>query len=106
MQSVGYFCPTLTAREFGLRIWVKFRPVGPEFFHVETDGMTDRQTERSKLIVAFRTSFANARKKTKQNIRIVKCNGCVSVSPCLENAPKYPFLLTYFNTLLFMIWVS
>jgi len=46
MQNAGYLCPTLTAREFGLRIWIKFRPVGPEFFHVETDERTDGQTDR------------------------------------------------------------
>jgi hypothetical protein len=46
MQNDGYFCPTLTAREFGLRIWVKFRPVVPEFVHVETDERTGGQTDR------------------------------------------------------------
>jgi hypothetical protein len=45
MQSVRYFCSTLTEREFGLRICVKIRPMGPEFLHVETDERTDGQTD-------------------------------------------------------------
>jgi hypothetical protein len=38
---------------------MKIRPVGAELFHV--DGQTDRQTDVTKLIVAFR-SIANAPK--------------------------------------------
>jgi len=38
---------------------MKFRPVGGEFFHA--DGRTDRQTDMTKLIVAFR-SLVNAPK--------------------------------------------
>jgi hypothetical protein len=57
MQSVGYFCPNLTAREFGLRIWGKIRPVGPEFFRVETDerteGLTDRKVETNSCFSHF-----------------------------------------------------
>jgi hypothetical protein len=39
--------------------FIKFRPVGAELFHA--DGGTDRQTDKTKLIVAFR-SFAKAAK--------------------------------------------
>jgi len=40
---------------------MKIRPVEAELFHVgeRTDGQTDRQTDMTKLIVAFR-NFANA----------------------------------------------
>jgi len=36
---------------------MKIRPLGAELFHVE--GRTDRRTDMTKLIVAFR-NFANA----------------------------------------------
>jgi len=39
--------------------FMKIRPVGSELFHA--DGLTDRQTDMTKLIVAFR-NFANASK--------------------------------------------
>jgi hypothetical protein len=38
---------------------MKIRPVGGELFHA--DGRTDRQTDMTKLIVAFR-NFVNAPK--------------------------------------------
>jgi hypothetical protein len=43
--------------------FVKLHPVGAELFHADegTDGRTDRQTDMTKLIVAFR-NFANASK--------------------------------------------
>jgi len=40
---------------------MKIRPVGAELLHV--DGRTDRRTDMTNLIVAFR-NFANACKKT------------------------------------------
>jgi hypothetical protein len=44
---------------------IKIRPVGAEMFHADrqTDGRTDRQTDVTKLIVAFRYS-ANTPKTT------------------------------------------
>ena len=39
---------------------MKIRPVGAEFF--QADGRTERQTDITKVIVAFR-NFANAPKK-------------------------------------------
>ena len=44
---------------------VKIRPIGAKLFHAE--GQTERQTEVSKLVVAFR-SFANAPKKNNTGI--------------------------------------
>jgi hypothetical protein len=47
---------------------MKIRPVGGELFHADerTDGRTDRQTDMTKLTVAFR-SFVNAPKKFHKN---------------------------------------
>jgi len=43
---------------------MKIRPVGGELFHADgrTDGQTGRQTDMTKLILAFR-NFVNAPKK-------------------------------------------
>jgi Fe-S-cluster formation regulator IscX/YfhJ len=43
---------------------MKIRPVGAELFHA--DGRTDRQTDMTKLIVAF-SNFANAPKKHEES---------------------------------------
>jgi len=40
---------------------MKFRPAGDELIHA--DGRTDRQTDKTQLIVAFR-NFANVPKKS------------------------------------------
>jgi len=42
---------------------MKIRPVGAELFHV--DGRSDRQTDITKLTVAFR-NFANTPKMNKE----------------------------------------
>jgi len=41
---------------------MKIRPVGADLFHA--DGRTDRQTDKTKLMVAYR-NFANAPKRLK-----------------------------------------
>jgi hypothetical protein len=43
---------------------MKIRPVGAELFHA--DGQTNRQTDKTKLIVSFR-NFAKAPKKYSPN---------------------------------------
>jgi hypothetical protein len=45
--------------------FTKIRPVGAELFHA--DGRTDRQTDMTKLTVAFRT-FANAPKNMSRQL--------------------------------------
>jgi hypothetical protein len=44
---------------------MKIRPVGAALFHA--DGRTDRQTDMTNLIVAFR-NFANASNKKHKNV--------------------------------------
>jgi len=48
---------------------MKIRPVGAELFHADRrkEGRTDRQTDRTKLIVRFR-NFANAPNECPSNI--------------------------------------
>jgi hypothetical protein len=45
--------------KYSVSNFIKIRPVGAELFHA--DGQTDRQTDMTKLRVAFR-HFANAPK--------------------------------------------
>ena len=53
---------------------MKIRPVGAELFH------TDRRTEMTKLIVAFR-NFENARKNMSLKHKIILLN--VHVTDCI-----------------------
>jgi hypothetical protein len=46
---------------------MKIRPVGTELFHA--DRRTDRQTDMTKLIVAFRV-FANAPKNQQNTLHL------------------------------------
>jgi hypothetical protein len=90
--SVGYFCRTLKRTW----IWPKNLSKNPSSgtpsssMLKRTNGLKGRQTERMKLIVAFRTSFANAHKKVEENTRWVKWCGCISLSLCLENSTEIP----------------
>jgi len=57
---------------------MKIHPVGAELLHAvgRTDGRTDRQTDMTKLIVAFR-SFANAPQMHGMDNYKVTCLMCV-----------------------------
>jgi hypothetical protein len=48
-------------------MFIKIRPLGAELFH--TEGRTDRQTDMTKLIVAFR-NFVNAPENVTQKIHV------------------------------------
>ena len=71
MHSVRYFGHILMRPEFSRQIFMKIRPVRAELFH------TDRRTEMTKLIVAFR-NFASAPKDTELCIIIQKSQTLIS----------------------------
>jgi hypothetical protein len=52
---------------------MKIQPVGAELFHADrrTGGRIDRQTDKTKLLVAFR-NFANAPEETTVCMRSVR----------------------------------
>jgi len=68
---------------------MKIRPVGAELFYADgrTDGTTDRWTNMTKLIVAFR-NFANALKKRKV------CTFAMSRTPTFLLSTTQPSLCT------------
>ena len=66
------------------QIWsfIKIRPVGAELFHA--DRGTDRRTDMTKLIFAFR-NIANAPKNLLVSTQVMSCGAVFRISTCTSH---------------------